>query len=364
MRIITLLILTAFLTVSCCAKLEIEVQNPSSIQYADQTIEIPITKIQTKLAKVPIEELVVFDANGNQIPSQLSSEGLLLFQATIAAGESAKFTISKGTPETYTAQTYARAVPERMDDWAWENNRITFRMYGPALEATGELSNGIDVWVKSTPEMIINQWYAPGVDYHTDHGQGLDCYKVGRTLGAGAMAPIHGDTLCLGRNYIKATLLDVGPVRTTFCLEYAPFRVDSAMITQRRTISLDAWSQFNRITEEFEGDFDTLNAVAGIIIGREGVVKNYPQGLAYSQSNGAKNGVTHTAVIMMQPTTIDTIQNHIAARTVITNSNPRTSYLNGAGWSKGGFATSQDWQTEVENQIIKLNNPLIIKINE
>ena len=45
------------------------------------------------------------------------------------------------------------------DDFAWENDKIAFRMYGPALEADGEVSSGIDVWSKSTPRLVINDWY-------------------------------------------------------------------------------------------------------------------------------------------------------------------------------------------------------------
>jgi len=29
---------------------------------------------------------------------------------------------------------------------AWENDRIAFRTYGPALQATGEKAVGYDIW--------------------------------------------------------------------------------------------------------------------------------------------------------------------------------------------------------------------------
>lgn len=32
-----------------------------------------------------------------------------------------------------TSSAFCRQVPERMDDFAWENDRGAFRMYGPAL---------------------------------------------------------------------------------------------------------------------------------------------------------------------------------------------------------------------------------------
>ena len=42
---------------------------------------------------------------------------------------------------------FARFVPERMDDFAWENDRIGFRVFGPALSLVEETGNGVDVWV-------------------------------------------------------------------------------------------------------------------------------------------------------------------------------------------------------------------------
>ena len=80
------------------------------------------------------------------------------------------------------AAAYAAFMPQRKDDIAWENERIAFRVYGPALEATGEISSGLDIWVKRTRKPIIEKWYY-AAEYHKDHGEGLDMYKVGPTRG-------------------------------------------------------------------------------------------------------------------------------------------------------------------------------------
>ena len=68
----------------------------------------------------------------------------------------------------YLCGTFCRFVPERSDDFAWENDRIAFRMYGPALERTGEISSGIDIWAKRTRKPVIERWYYR-TDYHKDH---------------------------------------------------------------------------------------------------------------------------------------------------------------------------------------------------
>jgi hypothetical protein len=47
----------------------------------------------------------------------------------------------------------------------------------------------MDFWAKKTESLIIDKWYkddlAGVASYHEDHGEGLDFYKVGRTLGLG-----------------------------------------------------------------------------------------------------------------------------------------------------------------------------------
>ena len=96
--------------------------------------------------------------------------------------------ISIATAQTSEPNTFCRFVPERSDDFAWENDKIAFRAYGPALHASGE-NSGIDCWLKRVDYPIINKWYkenAEGKSYHKDHGEGYDPYKVGASRGCGS----------------------------------------------------------------------------------------------------------------------------------------------------------------------------------
>jgi hypothetical protein len=61
---------------------------------------------------------------------------------------------------------YSRFVPERTDDYTWENNRVAFRVYGPTAQKMveegakgGTLSSGVDAWLKKVEFPIINKWY-------------------------------------------------------------------------------------------------------------------------------------------------------------------------------------------------------------
>lgn len=160
-----------------------------------------------KLSLLPDQTIIVTNDAGKQTPPcQLITNGTkevesVIFPVSLKAGRTALYHISVGKPESFEPLVYGRLVPERKDDFAWENNRTAFRVYGPALKASGEISNGMDFWAKRTDSLIIDKWYRNDLSgvasYHEDHGEGLDFYKVGRTLGLGMTAPVYDDTLCM-----------------------------------------------------------------------------------------------------------------------------------------------------------------------
>lgn len=367
-----------FLTISIiifasCGGAVIKVSNTSDFERIDETVGINWDEIVSKLPGATPGNIIVIAPDGTQQPSQVIYNGgeqaqQLIFQATTAPNGSTSYKIKTGAREEYPALVFGRLVPERKDDFAWENNRIAFRIYGPALEKTGEISNGIDVWVKRTEEMIIDKWYTPGYNYHRDHGEGLDCYKVGRTLGAGAMAPYEQDTLWLGNNFTDYRILDQGPVRITFQLEYAPFSAGSKTVAETRVISFDANTHFNRITEIYSGDFDKLKVAAGIVLrGSRGTVLDIPgepiQAAGYweplNTDNNDDNG--HTAVGLVFPGGISVTENQRHLLTVATAEQGKPlTYFMGAGWSNGWVPDAEAWTNELYKQVRKLNEPLTV----
>ncbi|MBV5342917.1 DUF4861 family protein, partial [bacterium] len=66
-----------------------------------------------------------------------------IFQADVKAKSTATYQIGEGKPSAVKFLTHARFVPERKDDFAWENDLAAYRMYGPAL-ANEKPSNGVD----------------------------------------------------------------------------------------------------------------------------------------------------------------------------------------------------------------------------
>lgn len=162
------------------------------------------------------------------------------------------------TTEPLGKRVYGRYVPERKDDFAWENEYAAYRMYGPALLPENP-SNGVDLWLKATPELIVDSFYYRelnlGLPYHINYGKGLDCYKVGHTAGCGGLVIVIHEPYCattdynglyVGGPYSTWEILEQTDTRFVFRLHYDTLQVASAYLSADVTITTEAGSLLNR----------------------------------------------------------------------------------------------------------------------
>ena len=116
--------------------------------------------------------------------------------------------------EAVQPKVFGRYVPERKDDFAWENEYAAFRMYGPALRPENP-SNGVDLWLKASPELIVDSFYyrehVLGLPYHINYGKGLDCYKVGHTCGCGGSVVLADNKTYVGGPYDRWEIVEQSP---------------------------------------------------------------------------------------------------------------------------------------------------------
>ena len=379
MKKIFLAIFAVVLLVSCStAKVEVTITNNLGIDRENEIVEISKNTIWSKLNLTSADRIIVLDRASEQVAYQVAfnpendTDSLLIFPATVQANASSVYTIKKGKPENSQSKVAGRLVPERKDDFNWENDRVAFRMYGPALQATGEISSGIDLWAKRTDKLVADKWYADELagrkTYHTDGGEGLDFYKVGPTLGAGAAAPYLDNQLWFSRNFNEYAILDKGPLRITFRLDYERFPVNNAdSVSSVRIISLDAGSQLNKITQIHDFKAGSMPVAAGI------VMRNSPEEqvsmdenkrwTAHAEPADSLNGILYQAIAVTAPfTSIEAKNNHLLGIQDVKSTVPFIYYA-GGGWSKFGFETFGDWIKYVEEFSEKLQSPLTITIN-
>ena len=353
-------------------ELTLLVENQSPSDRVSEIVTVDWNTIVEELNLSVDETIVILDNAGNQVAYQLLNEEedkpqSLIFPADVKANSSAKYIVKKGTPQKFDSLTYGRHVPERLDDFAWENNRIAFRMYGPAL--SGTISNGVDVWVKRTDSLIVNKFYNDDLknrkSYHIDHGEGLDCYDVSWTLGAGGIAPYMNSELWIGKPYSSFQVLNNGPLRTTFILNYDSLYVDGKYLQQKLTVSIDANSQFNKAIVVYSGESEILTLAAGIALhGGEGKLEtNVETGSVTYAEDHKESGWIYVAVVLPEGISeITQDEKHVLALATNKTGQPFTYYF-GAGWSKWGFETNTDWTNYVNEYIQKIKQPLKTIIN-
>jgi pectinesterase len=356
----------------------LKVLNPAALERNDEIVSVRLTDLKKRHATINASLVAVVDqATGKEVLSQCTS-GELLFRASFKPRETKSFIIRAGGAVRAKAPSLVDGrFAEPRQDYAWENDRIAYRIYGPALAS--ESNNGIDVWTKRVRYLIVEKWYkgeeATGeanVSYHTDHGEGADFFTVGRSLGCGGAGLWYDGSVHQPGVFSTYKTLANGPLRTSFEVYYDTWDVGGKKLRETRRISLDAGDNLNRIEVTFTGTSaaDTLDIVCGLVKRKNTAITRNEQnawmGLWGQTNDDAENGFLGTGVVMDRKAYVgmkeDNDQYLIGARLP---AGATLTYFAGAGWTRSGdFSTAQDWNNYLDNFSRKLQSPLAVTVQE
>jgi hypothetical protein len=351
----------------------ITVENKGNIARTDEVISIPWPSLMAIKPNIDTANFSVLNvATKEKIPFQFELQGKntiqhLLLQVSVPMQSTILLSVVKEKSSLHATKTYGRFVPERKEDFAWENDKIAFRMYGKELENTPkEMAYGMDVWVKSTQRMVINERYKRG-RYHENLGDGMDYYHVGLTLGAGNIAPYLNDSIYYSRNYVRWKILDNGPLRTTFQLEYDTWDVAGKQVKATKTISLDAGSQLNKVQAFYTySDTSALPIAVGIIKRKDPgtLLLDEKQGvMGYWEPEMGDYGITGVGCVFLSTPINMKVTNQQLLTTSVAEKNKPFIYYTGAAWNKAGIYSSADqWFSYLHQFKNHLNNPLLISL--
>ena len=370
--------------------------------FRQEVVEIDAKTVFEKLAISGGRQFQVYNAVGQQVPYQITHDGKVLIDAAVRPNGTATFTIKKGTPNTFVNTCYGRMYPERVDDIAWENDRAAYRCYGPALQRTGERSFGNDVWVKNTPSLVVEQRYfiedgskakiaalkqtdpaaakalEMATTYHYDQGNGLDCYKVGPTLGCGTPALMIGDSIVMPYCYKEYEILDNGPLRFSVRLVYntTSYKTDNNVV-ENRILTLDKNSNFNKMTVWYDGLTVPADIASGISLHSEDVDnvvlgKDYiqyadptdnPKGQNFQIFVGTlfPNGVAETKKVMYA-NPVNGNAGHALGIVKDYKGGQKYTYYFGSAWSKYDCRTQAEWQERVNSALANIKTPLTVEV--
>jgi pectinesterase len=362
----------------------VKLDNPLDAPRAAETIAVGLKAIRDLAPALDPRKLVVVDEAKRPVPSQLvdldgdEAPDELVFQTDLAARGSKTFSVQGGDralPARDAYRVYGRFVRERHDDFAWENDRIAHRMYGPGLETAAHdplTSSGIDVWVKRVPRLLVNEWYLTD-DYHRDHGDGADMYAVGKSRGCGGLGIWMGDKLAVSRNFASSRVLANGPIRLVFELAYPPWKAGEIMLSETKRITLDAGSNFDRVETFIHAEARTPRplAVAVGIAKHEGgaVLLDKKGGWMRSWEPLKPEGGNLGCAIVLGPGTTGVHHETDSDHLIVFESPPGKSPLRydiGVGWDRSPDGAAPDaagWTKTVERHARDLAAPVRVTLN-
>lgn len=264
-------------------------------------------------------------------------------------------------PATPAPATFARQVPERADDFAWENDLVAFRAYGPAIKKQGTEGedSGIDCWLKRVPYPIIDKWYAgdpKGISYHKDHGEGYDAYSVGSSRGCGGLAIWKNDHMVLSGPYKTYKILQSTPPKSVFELGY-DYDLDGAVIHEVKRISIELGQRLFDVQSTFTKDgkpVADLDIAVGITThdGKAKATFDAAKGTMSCWEKidgfGLGTGVTIAPARVLSTREIQSPQKYQSHALLFTKTDAAgaVSYRAGYGWEKAGaIKTPEEWQS-------------------
>ena len=163
-------------------------------------------------------------------------------------------------------RAYARLITERKNDFAWENDRVAFRVY--SQQVANKAASGVDFWAKTVDYPVIDEWYArdrEGGSYHIDCGSGCDFYNMGTGRGVGGTGVWDGEKLVCPALYRSVELASSGPERIDFTLTYDPYEVGGVTVTETKRIEMVCETSFYKVTHTLStSDGSPLTLAVGV----------------------------------------------------------------------------------------------------
>ncbi|WP_281225894.1 DUF4861 family protein [Flavobacterium aquiphilum] len=304
----------------------------------------------------------------------------LLFEADIKANSVVNYSIVSDTVKVAESKvtTFSRFVPERIDDYAWENNKVAFRAYGPVAQQLveehkegGTLSSGIDLWLKKVDYSIIDSWYKKNVEkpgyYHIEHGEGYDPYHVGASRGTGGTGIWEKDSLQVAKNYIAYNTIATGPLRAVFELTYAPW--SSYGVHEIKRISLDLDSNFSKFEISFQSDKKIPNYTLGITLHEKKGQVNINKAKGWFRhwepidSSFVGEGIVVNPKVVSAAFANESKTPDQSNLLIVTNAEKKIVYYAGFAWTESGqVSDTAQWDEMLGKQAKIVANPLLVII--
>ena len=384
----------------------ITLENQLAIDRVQEVVRIPKENVLASLDTIIHDGQlpVLVDSTGVVIPQQWedtdgdgkwdelltaldfkANESLEITLEVLGATEVPSFTmhtdvhfgIGKAKPVANEVPLYTRQGDPRekdslffqMEGPAWENDKVGFRNYF-------DPRNGVDIFGKTTSKMALSK-AGLTTNYHELADWGMDILKVGNSLGSGAIALKHNDTLSriTGVENTEFHLIKEGPIQAVFELVHKGHKIGGQTldITNRISIAKGQWGYKSEVS--FSGLAANSHLVSGIVNFKPNemsakLVDDYNVVLSYGEQSENKDKLgmailtpsSHYIGQENAPKEGDGIVKTYLVTMKASNTAP-TSYYFLSGWqlSDPAFQTKAGFEQMVATTAKRLSHPIIVK---
>ena len=384
----------------------VKVSNPASFWRESETVEVDRrSSLPEELQKVKVA--VMDGVSSRIVDSQVYvpygasfAPDSLIFQTDLAPGETRTFHVlpasALAAEPPPIVKTFARFVPERFDDFAWESDRITHRIYGLALiKAEGTISSGADVWIKRERGLIIDTMYRTK-HYHEDNGDFMDDFRVGKSRGCGGLGIWDGQKLYVSSNWRHNRVITTGPVRSVFELVYDAWDAGNGRkVSEIKRISIDAGSWLSKMESTIHSE-DKAPLTIGVGLAEracptnreEFITHDLTEGwMTYWQPEDTPKGTTAVAIVLPKASVKEFTNDNPAMPDSVKHANVpqpthegyppiRTqvavtqaevgktfAYYFGACWDRSGdFTNHVQWENYVRRFAERRDRPVLVTV--
>lgn len=378
-------------------KQTVTVSNPTADNRND-VVELDAEAMYAALGIGGGRQFVLLDGDNVEQPYQITADGKVLLQACVAPASETVFTVKCGEPKLQRLDCNGRIYPDREDDLTWETDKSAWRMYGPKMHSKGV--SGFDTFAKNVTYPVQDVLYHSELTsyavnnalrkagrggewaqlhrnvytYHRNHGQGMDAYTVGNTLGAGAPALLDGGNMLMPDVYETAEILENGPLR--FSARVRMYGQND--VVETRLFTQDKGSHLARVEVSYLGAAEGTPVVSGIVVHKsqpDAYVINKKQGyVAYADALDTPQGQNGQLFIAcLYPEKMKALKymplteektggiGHVVGLTAITADKPFVYYA-GSAWSKYDVPTMAVWEQWLRYYADNIRNPLRVVV--
>lgn len=384
----------------------IKVKNPNANQRTDVVVSIPSKELIAKHKDFKTDEFCILDAF-LEVPFQIErhklsgDQILVLLDMKPNETKELKFVIGRKPAKKFERRTYAEIAMKKNlqhDGKKFRGTKFTnvekvkvpsihtdhdalFKYEGPGWESDKvgyrfylDWRNATDIWGKKTNELVLANVGVTDTlglnedSYHSMQTWGMDIFKVGTSLGIGALG-MYADgkvNMISKTDSITSRVSKIGCIKSEIATNYYGWLAGDKRYNVESRFSITAGSRLTRHMVTVEGEPENLVTGLAKYAGTN-LLKSDPQkGWGYlalygKQSlSGDKLGI---AILFKKKDLLELTQDSVSEIVKLKPNKGKLEYYFCAAWEQepSGIKTQAEFENYLKDVVEELNNPVTIE---